>query len=47
MAVGGCEMETKIHGDKWIDRFDLVLVLVSYWFVGFDSVLVSYGFDGF
>ena len=43
--VGGCETEAKICGDRWVDRFDLVLVSVSYGFVGFDLVLVSYGFD--
>ena len=46
-TVVSCETEVEICGDKWIDQFDgfdLVLVLVSYGFVGFDLVLVSYGF---
>ena len=45
--VVGCETEVEIRGDKWIDQFDgfdLVLVLVSYGFVGFNLVLVSYEF---
>ena len=43
----GCETEVEIHSDKWIDQFDgfdLVLDLVSYGFVGFNLVLVSYEF---
>ena len=52
LSLGGCETEAKIYDDRWDDRldgFDLVLILVSYGFVGFDGfnlVLVNMGLMG-
>ena len=35
--VGGCEMKAEICGDRYVDRFDLVLV--SYGFDGLTGLI--------